>query len=226
MAILGSPPSKWKINADGDIQPRKSTANLRIENDFPKLIIRETDQSLPNGLWRTTLEGNALKIEQNTAIAGDFGTVELRLVINDGSIVGHGRLTITGGPTAAMITLDTAEDVGDIDAGALFRSSDDDRIHWKDVDNADHVIAYTDEIGNTVLVSEYIVNETPIGDVDGMNTDFALVNTPEAGTLQVYLNGMLQDPGMTNDYTISGSTVTFNSAPLTGDKVRAGYIKS
>jgi hypothetical protein len=119
-------------------------------------------------------------------------------------------------------------DVMDVtDADAIYLNADDFRFHIVDDDNQDHVIAYLDEItspGNTVLVSEYIVNETPTGAVDNMNTVFALINAPETGTVQVFLNGVLQDPGMTNDYTISGSTVTFNTAPSSG-KVRVSYIK-
>jgi len=50
-------------------------------------------------------------------------------------------------------------------------------------------------------------------------------NTPLVGTEQVFLNGILQEPGAGNDYTISGANVTMLTAPLTGDRLRASYYK-
>lgn len=49
------------------------------------------------------------------------------------------------------------------------------------------------------------------GTIDGINTDFVLDNEPIAGSQMVYLNGMLQEEGQ--DYTRSGSTITFVDAP-------------
>jgi len=73
--------------------------------------------------------------------------------------------------------------------------------------------------------SNFVTRETPSGTVNGSNTTFTLANTPTAGTEQVFLNGILQEPGAGNDYTISGATITYLSAPLTGDKIRVSYMK-
>lgn len=70
----------------------------------------------------------------------------------------------------------------------------------------------------------HIVNETPSGTVNGTNTAFTLANSPVSGKVQVFKNGLLQLE--TDDYTISGSIVTFVAAPLTGSKIRASYIKA
>lgn len=72
-------------------------------------------------------------------------------------------------------------------------------------------------------VEDIYVRETPAGSVDGLNAAFTLANTPIAATVQVYVNGLLQEP--TDDYSLSGATVTFVTAPLLGDKVRAVYFK-
>jgi hypothetical protein len=69
-----------------------------------------------------------------------------------------------------------------------------------------------------------VVRETPTGAVNGSNTTFTLANTPSAGTEEVYLNGILQEPGAGNDYTISGGTITYLTAPLTGDRLRVSYM--
>lgn len=65
--------------------------------------------------------------------------------------------------------------------------------------------------------------ETPSGLVNGANTAYTLAFTPVAGSEHIYLNGILQEPGAGNDYTISGSAITYLAAPVTGDKVRASY---
>lgn len=81
-------------------------------------------------------------------------------------------------------------------------------------------------LANTVVRSDnYIVRETPSGAVNGSNTSYTLADTPITGTEQVFLNGILQEPGAGNDYTISGSSITYLTAPATGDKIRVTYLK-
>lgn len=71
----------------------------------------------------------------------------------------------------------------------------------------------------------FVTRETPSGSVNGSNTAFTLANTPTAGTEEVFLNGLLQEPGAGNDYTISGASITYLSAPISGDKIRVNYRK-
>lgn len=73
--------------------------------------------------------------------------------------------------------------------------------------------------------SNFVTRETPSGSVNGSNVTFTLANTPVSGTEHVYLNGILQDPGAGQDYTISGSTITYLAAPISGDKIRVSYQK-
>lgn len=70
-----------------------------------------------------------------------------------------------------------------------------------------------------------ITRETPTGAVNGVNTTFTLANTPVVGSEEVFLNGILQEPGAGNDYTISGATITYLAAPLTNDRLRVSYMK-
>lgn len=55
------------------------------------------------------------------------------------------------------------------------------------------------------------------------SANVTLLNTPIAGTERVYLNGARQAPGATNDYTISGATVTFTIVLETNDVVLVDY---
>ena len=77
-----------------------------------------------------------------------------------------------------------------------------------------------------ITSSNIITGETPTGTVNGANDTFTLANTPIAGTVKVYLNGMRQKSGAGNDYTISGSTITFEAGniPQTGDVILTDYF--
>lgn len=77
----------------------------------------------------------------------------------------------------------------------------------------------------SVITTSAIFRETPSGAINGTNTIFTLANTPITGTEMVYYNGVLQDAGSGNDYTISGGTITFTFTPQTGDKIRVSYNK-
>jgi hypothetical protein len=78
---------------------------------------------------------------------------------------------------------------------------------------------------NVIKTSGVVKRETPTGSVNGSNAVFVLANTPKTGMEEVYVNGILQDEGSGNDYTISGATITFTYNPSTGDKIRVSYLK-
>jgi hypothetical protein len=79
--------------------------------------------------------------------------------------------------------------------------------------------------GAGLSASNFVDKETPSGLVNGANTSYTLANTPVAGSEHVYLNGLLQEAGAGNDYTISANTITMLTAPLSGEKIRISYRK-
>ncbi len=78
--------------------------------------------------------------------------------------------------------------------------------------------------GLKVNAAKFVTREPPTGTVNGVNTTFTLAGTPITGTEQVFLNGILQEPGAGNDYTISGGSITYLTAPATGDRLRVTYM--
>lgn len=75
-----------------------------------------------------------------------------------------------------------------------------------------------------VTYAVFADDETPAGTMNGVNTAFALANTPAtAGSLKLYRNGVLLANGV--DYTLSSNTVTFanNAIPQSGDTLAAYY---
>lgn len=71
------------------------------------------------------------------------------------------------------------------------------------------------------LASQGVIPEIPAGVINGVNGTFTLSQTPVAGTLELFLNGLLQQNGV--DYTLSGSTITHNLPPQPGDWLFAVY---
>lgn len=91
-------------------------------------------------------------------------------------------------------------------------------------------VAVTDDAGNDATVvtidggggTANAYAETPSGTVNSSNVTFTLANTPgDTDGVLVLLDGVTQYNGL--DYTVSGSTITFSSAPATGSSIFAYY---
>ena len=89
----------------------------------------------------------------------------------------------------------------------------------------DHSGVVTINPATVVRVADIIKSETPVGLINGVNDTYVLANVPKAGTVDVFVNGMLQDAGVGNDYTISGDTITMLYILNTPDKIRVSYFK-
>lgn len=63
----------------------------------------------------------------------------------------------------------------------------------------------TTDVGGT-----FVDGETPSGAFDDLNTTFTLASSVTSNSLELYLNGQFLSEG--DDYTVSGSTITFLSA--------------
>lgn len=134
-------------------------------------------------------------------------------------------VSASGAPTRA-VDADTASDIEDAVVYVSQGTTNADT-GWKLV--TDNITLGTTALVFTALVptsltsSSLTVNETPSGAINGSNVSFTLANTPVSGSVAVYLNGLLQTAG--DDYTISGSTITYAVAPIAGDVLRANYTR-
>ena len=74
------------------------------------------------------------------------------------------------------------------------------------------------------LLKKFFKDEVPSGTINGSNTNFTLSSTPfdPQDAVQVYLDGLKQKNG--TDFTISGTTITFATAPAIGQNVEVFYI--
>lgn len=73
------------------------------------------------------------------------------------------------------------------------------------------------------IMSRLAWNEVPSGTINGSNVTFTLAAAPLSARLLLFRSGLLMRPGAGNDYTLSGSTITFATAPETGENILAFY---
>ena len=86
-------------------------------------------------------------------------------------------------------------------------------------------VTYVQDTSGTLSPSNFVFDETPSGSINGSNVTFTIASTPTAGTVRVFLNGMRQKSGAGNDYTITTNTITFTTAPVSGDVIIVDYMK-
>lgn len=120
--------------------------------------------------------------------------------------------TITTNAAANQVVVTTASGVAgyatvpDCQSGAL------------QYNNTTHAFAC-----GTVLTGTFADNETPSGTVNGSTTAFTLAHTPSpAASLTCYKNGQELIAGGA-DYTLATATITYVTAPITGDVHRCNY---
>ncbi len=75
---------------------------------------------------------------------------------------------------------------------------------------------------NTIGTNSLVYGETPSGTVNGSNTSFTIASTPVSGTLMLFRDGQLLVGGGA-DYTLSSTTITMTTAPVTGSVLLAYY---
>lgn len=75
------------------------------------------------------------------------------------------------------------------------------------------------------IVEDDILFENESDNCNGSQVEFTLSETPLANSVQVFLNGLIQEEGTGKDYLISGTTVTFVIAPASGDILLIYYFR-
>jgi len=102
-----------------------------------------------------------------------------------------------------------------VDGYVLSWSDGDGQMKWIDID--------ANAVQNADIIKEDLTSDI---DASGYAGEHTLSNTPVANSLQLFLNGILQQEGSGNDYELSGTTITFSTAPESGDIVIAHYVIS
>lgn len=174
----------------------------------------------------TTAYANASVLDGITLVTGD------RILLkNQTALAENGLYTVnaTGSPTRAL-DMDVWSEVPGAWVTVQQGTSNADTTWLSTADTGGTLnttsITWTNPItGGGLTAANFVDKEIPTGAINGSNATFTLANTPTVGSEHVYLNGILQESGTGNDYTITGATITYLTAPLSSEKLRASYRK-
>ena len=184
---------------------------------------------------RVKLDGTTLARSASGVKVKDAGITETQL---NTSVAGVG-LSGGGGSALAVDLNELVEDVVDVGED-YFAFIDKDT--GADDSNKESIADLVTAMAGTgltatsgVLSVDTIADNLVEGDIQMENVssqiadtgyagDFTISNTPIANSVQVFLNGLLQEEGTGKDYTISGTTVSFVTDPVSGDIVIVYYI--
>jgi hypothetical protein len=72
------------------------------------------------------------------------------------------------------------------------------------------------------VLEDFTHKEVPSGTINGSNTAFTLTYAPTSNdSIDVFVNGILQR--LTTDYSVSGTTLTFVTAPAIAQELYVSY---
>ncbi len=229
--------------ADGHSVNIDTAAGLKFDASSPKKVqvAISTDLEFSAGNLRlaaavagaglTGGAGAALAVGAGTGLtvaadaigitAGGVGPTELAASVAGNGLTGGGgsAINVVGGD-GLVVAADLVSVGIDTSVGLKFDASSPKKLQVA----LDGTSLSVSASGLKVNAAKFITRETPTGLVNGANVTYTLASTPIAGTEQIFLNGLLQEPGAGNDYTISGGTITYLTAPVTGDRLRVNYI--
>lgn len=161
--------------------------------------------------------GSAADSDQVLAIENGGGTVKAH-------ITGAGTLTLVDGP--GFLILGSVA----LNATGADPSNGASQVGITTITNITPVsltvMSALKRIGDAFTSGNLFVDrEVPSGTINGVNTVFTLAFTPLSGSEYIYKNGLLQNVGGGNDYSIAGGTITFTTPPQSGDILLTSYRK-
>lgn len=183
------------VDLVSDVQGGTYTIDGVALQSGDRVLVRAQTNPSQNGIYVATIVASTTATYQRSTDADDAGT----------------------DITAGMIVYSTQ---GTVHGDKLWRLVSDDVIVLGTT-----ALNFTELIsGGSALLFNYIVGEE-VGLGDGVTTVFNLANTPVLGTQMVFKSGVYMDPGGSDDYQISGTQITFTTAPIVGAKILATYFK-
>jgi hypothetical protein len=176
---------------------------IAVAADFPTL-----NQSTTGNAATATL---ATTVTTNANLTGDVTSIGNATTYNS-------NMPVAKGGTGATAITGTGNNVLSI-SPALTGSPTTPTQTANDNSTKIASTAYVDAKAGTQSI---IDGEVPAGTINGSNVTFTLASTPATNSLALYKNGIRLKAGGA-DYTLSGATITFVTAPPTGAVLLADY---
>lgn len=223
---MGSNKLTSLANATADTDAANWGQVKTLYNDIPEFF-----KFKPNARAATTANITLSNPGTSSFDGVTLSSGELLLVKNQSTTADNGLYTFNGSGSALTrhASMDAWADVPGAFVTVQEGTTNADT-HWFCTSNQGGTLGSTSITFNALSTgglstSNFVWSEAPSGSINGSNTSFTLANTPTSGTERLYLNGMRLFVGGSNDYTISGATITMNTAPLTGERLIADYMK-
>jgi hypothetical protein len=153
------------------------------------------------------------------SVAGVVQEPEIGYTISGGGAQIVFTAAPTSGDTIFVVFLGFARDVAQLNSGSITSQTEE-----STVANDDFILVY--DTSATALRKMTKANFAPAVSLnyntrtatgDGSTTGFTVTNGSSVDDVFVTLNGVVQTP--TTDYTISGTTLTFGTAPVVADVI-------
>jgi hypothetical protein len=167
------------------------------------------DAFFGDGLKRNAVDENIAEIALKANDGLKIDTAELTIAYDNATIgiVSNELAVKDEGITEAKLDVNSAP----TDGYVLYWNDGESKLDYKNID--------TDFVSDDDVKFQ---NES--ASCDSIETDFTLDFTPVVNSVQIYLNGLIQEEGSGKDYTLSGTTVSFAIAPETDDILLIHYI--
>ena len=168
------------------------------------------DAFFGDGLKRNAGNGNIAEIDLKVNDGLEFDTNQLTINYDNATIgiISNALAVKDDGVTEAKLDI-TAHGDTSLDGYVLYWDNASGKLAYKDVD--------TDFVADDDILVE---------DKTGMTgTAIALADIPVANSVQLFINGLLQQEGSGRDYTMAGDDITLAETVASDDLVIVHYIK-
>lgn len=218
-AVLGEG-QYFIIDADGTTYKNSkffvtNTSSITVDTTVPTFQQDQTGTAYTAGAG-LTLTGSQFKTANGNGIGLD----------------GSSNITVTPDPSRMLQTVAAGVGIKDGTAAQLLMANSSGNASYQTM-SGDATISSSGVVAlaaGVVKNGGVVKQEVATGALNGTNTVFTSAQIPKtASNVTVYLNGMAQVTGASNDFVPSGGassvfTATFNTAPLATDRVTFDYF--